>query len=150
MAVQPIPEGYHTITPYLIARDAARLIDFLQRAFHAEERHRSVGEDGTIRHAEVRIGNSIVMISEATEQYKPMPAMFYLYVEDTDATYKRAMEAGAVSLREPMDTFYGDRSAGVRDDFGNQWWIGTHQEDVSPEEMARREKEHNNQMAQQA
>lgn len=141
MAVQPIPEGYHTITPYLIVREAARLIDFLKQAFEAEEVHRSTADDGTVQHAEIRIGNSMLMISEARGQYGPMPAMLYMYVEDTDAVYKRAMEAGAVSLREPVDEFYGDRSAGVKDDFGNQWWIGTHQEDVSPEEMSRREKE---------
>lgn len=140
MAVNPIPEGYHTITPYIMVRGAARLIDFLKQAFDAEEVYRSASEDGVVNHAEIRIGNSMLMVSEARGQYEPMPAMLYIYVEDTDAVYKRAMEAGGVSLREPVDEFYGDRSAGVRDEFGNQWWIGTHQEDVSPEEMARREK----------
>lgn len=94
--------------------------------------------DGTIMHAEVRIGDSVVMMGESGGEFTPMPASIHLYVEDTDATYKRALRAGATSLREPADQFYGDRSAGVKDLAGNHWWIATHKEDVSPEELEKR------------
>jgi uncharacterized glyoxalase superfamily protein PhnB len=94
--------------------------------------------DGTIMHVEVRIGDSKVMMGEPTGQFQPMPAMLYVYVKDTDATYLSAMRAGATSLMEPADQFYGDRNAGVEDPCGNRWWIATHKEDVPAEEMARR------------
>lgn len=138
MPVKPIPEGYHTVTPYLVVQGAAQLIDFLKQAFDAEEILRMTQPDGTIMHAEVKIGNSRVMMAEAQGEFTPMPAMLHLYVEDMDAVYRRALQAGATSLREPEDQFYGDRIGGVRDSFGNQWWIATHIEDVSAEEMARR------------
>ena len=138
MAVKPIPEGYHTVTPYLVVPGVARLIEFLQQAFDAEERHRMARPDGTIMHAEVRIGDSIVMMGEATGEFQPIPAMIHLYVADVDAAYRRALAAGATSVREPTDQFYGDRTGGVKDASGNQWWIATHVEDVPPEEMKRR------------
>jgi uncharacterized glyoxalase superfamily protein PhnB len=138
MAVKPIPEGFHTVTPYLMVEGASKLIDFLKQAFEAEEIYRQNMPDGTVMHAQVRIGDSMLMMSDATSQYEPMPTMIYLYVEDVDAVYNRALKAGATSLREPTAEFYGDRSGGVKDQFGNQWWIGTHIEDVSPEEMERR------------
>jgi uncharacterized glyoxalase superfamily protein PhnB len=130
MAVKPIPDGYHTVTPYLIVPDVPKLIDFLVRALGAREIHRMTRPDGTVNHAEVRLGNSMVMMGHASDQYPPMPAMFYLYVEDVDALYRQAVAAGGVSLREPTDQDYGDRSGGVSDPFGNQWWIGTHIRDV--------------------
>lgn len=138
MAVKPIPDGYHSVTPYLIVQGASGLIDFMKQAFDAEESVRMERPDGTIMHAEVRIGDSVVMLSDAGGESTPMPGMLHLYVNDADATYRRALTAGATSLQEPEDQFYGDRSAGVKDQFGNQWWIATHIEDVSPEEMARR------------
>jgi uncharacterized glyoxalase superfamily protein PhnB len=138
MTVKPIPEGYHTVTPYLILQGAAQLIDFLKQAFDAEEILRMAQPDGTITHAEVKIGDSRMMMSEATGDFKPMPAMLHLYVEDMDAVYRQALQAGATSLREPEDQFYGDRTGGVQDSSGNQWWLATHIEDVSAEEMARR------------
>ncbi len=138
MTIKPIPEGYHTVTPYLVVKGAAQLIDFLQQAFDAEETQRMALPDGTISHAEVRIGDSVVMMGEAGGDFKPMPAMFHLYVEDVDAVYQRALQAGATSVRAPEDQFYGDRTGGVQDSFGNQWWIATHIEDVPAEEMARR------------
>lgn len=138
MTVKPIPEGYHTITPYLVVQGAAQLIDFLKQAFEAEEIHRMARPDGTIMHAEVKIGDSRVMIGEAQGEFTPMLAMLHLYVNDTDAVYRQALQAGATSLREPEDQFYGDRIGGVRDSFGNQWWMATHIEDVSSEEMTRR------------
>ncbi len=138
MAVKPIPDGYHTVTPYLTVQRAAKLIEFLQQAFEAREIERMTQPDGTIRHAEVRIGDSVVMMSESGGEREPMPSAIYLYVNDTDAVYKRALQAGATSLMEPADQFYGDRSAGVKDLSGNYWWIATHKEDVPPEELKKR------------
>jgi len=139
MAVKPIPEGYHTATPYLIGHGTAELIEFLKESFGAQEKERHMRPDGAIMHAEVRIGDSIVMMGEASDEFKAMPTSIHLYVENVDAAYKRAVQAGGTSLREPADQFYGDRSAGVQDACGNQWWIATHVEDVSPEEMQRRQ-----------
>ena len=130
----------HTVTPYLMVDGAAKLIDFLKQAFGAEEYHCSLTAEGRIMHAQVKIGDSPVMIADSSPQYGPMPVMLHLYVPDVDATYAKAVAAGGTSLREPADQFYGDRSGGVRDPFGNQWWISTHVEDVSEEEMARRMK----------
>ncbi|SRR5712691_9964760 len=138
MAVKPIPEGYHTVTPYLTVQGATTLIDFLTQAFDAKELERMTRPDGAIGHAQVRIGDSVVMISESRGEWKPMPGAIYLYVNDTDAAYTRALRAGATSLMEPADQFYGDRNAGVKDPVGNLWWIATHKEDVSQDEMARR------------
>jgi uncharacterized glyoxalase superfamily protein PhnB len=138
MAVKPIPDGYHTITPYLTVQGAPKLLDFLKQAFAAQEIERMTRPDGTIGHAEVRIGDSVVMMSEACNEWKPMPSAMYLYVNDVDAVYQRALQAGAISTMEPMDQFYGDRSAGVKDPSGNQWWIAAHKEDVPPEELKRR------------
>jgi PhnB protein len=138
MPVRPIPEGYQSVIPYLIVEGAAGLLDFVRQAFGAVEHERMERDDGSIGHAEVRIGDSIVMISDGRDPWKPMPAALYLYVPDTDATYRSAIEAGAVSLMEPADQFYGDRNAGVKDPCGNIWWIGTRVEDVSREELERR------------
>jgi PhnB protein len=137
-AVRPIPDGYHTVTPYLIVRDVPRLIDFLRQAFGATEMMRAPRPDGSIMHAEVEIGDSRVMMGEASASSPPMTSSLHLYVVDTDALYHLALQAGATSLREPTDQFYGDRMAGVRDPLGNHWWIATHTENVSPEEIARR------------
>jgi PhnB protein len=137
--VKPVPEGYHTVTPYLLVNGASNLLTFMKEAFDAEEKLKFASSDGTaIRHAEVKIGDSIVMFADATAEYAAMPTMFHLYVKDTDTVYRRALRAGAVSLREPIDQPHGDRSAGVKDAWGNQWWIATHIEDVTPEEMQRR------------
>jgi PhnB protein len=138
MAVKPIPEGFHSVTPFFIVERAGGFIDFLKRAFDAKELHRMAQPDGTILHAELRIGDSPVMLAEATGEHKPMPGCLYLYVPDIDAVYRRAVQAGGVSLSEPADQFYGDRSAGVRDPAGNVWWIATHKEDVAPDELERR------------
>jgi PhnB protein len=138
MTIKPIPEGFHTVTPYLMVQGASKLIDFLKQAFGAEEIFRMARPDGAIMHAEVRIGDSIVMMSEAMAEHGPMPTMIYLYVEDVDTVYNRALRAGATSLREPTDEFYGDRSGGVKDASGNQWWIATHKEDVPFEELKKR------------
>lgn len=136
--VKPIPEGYHTVTPYLVVRNVSGLIDFAQKVFDAEEILRMESPDGRITHAEVRLGDSVIMMGEAPDEEALMPAMLHVYLEDADATYQRALAAGATSLREPTDEFYGDRIAGVRDASGNQWWVATHIEDVSAEELQRR------------
>lgn len=138
MPVKPIPDGYHTVTPVLTVHGAAKLIEFVKQAFDAKETFRMPGPDGSVMHAEMKIGDSMVMLGEATDEWKPMPATVALYVEDADAWYKRALRAGATSVREPADQFYGDRSAGVKDFAGNHWWIHTHIEDVPPEEMSKR------------
>ena len=140
MAAKAIPDGYHSVMPYLVVKGAAQLIDFLKEAFGAEETFRMPGGGG-IMHAEMRIGDSVVMMSDATGEQGPMPAMLHLYVEGVDAVYRRALQAGATSIREPEDQFYGDRSAGVKDAFGNLWWIATHIEDVPVEELDRRQRE---------
>jgi uncharacterized glyoxalase superfamily protein PhnB len=138
MAVKPVPDGYHTVTPYLTVEAAARLIEFLKQAFDAVETERMTRPDGTIGHAEVRIGDSVVMLSDAMGEWKPIPSAIYLYVRDADATYYRALEAGAVSVMKPADQFYGDRQGGVKDPAGNSWWIATRIEDVPAPEMKRR------------
>lgn len=138
MAVKPIPDGYHSVTPHLTVPGVAKLIEFLKKAFDAKELGRHATPDGGIMHAEVRIGDSVVMMGEPRSGGAPMPTMLYLYVPDIDAVYRRAVQAGGVSLMEPADQFYGDRKAGVRDPSGNQWWIATHTEDVAPAEMAKR------------
>lgn len=138
MAVKPIPEGYHTVTPYLVVEGAARLIDFLKAAFDAEEVFRMSGEGDTVAHAEVRIGDSMIMLGDAGAEHQARPSMICLYVEDVDATYQKAIAAGGTSIKEPANQFYGDRSGGVTDASGMQWWISTHVEDVTPEELERR------------
>jgi uncharacterized glyoxalase superfamily protein PhnB len=137
-SVKPIPDGYHTVTPYLTVQGVVKLIDFLKQTFDAKEIERHKRSDGSIGHAEVKIGDSVVMIGEAGGQWQPMPCNLYVYVPDTDATYRRALAAGAVSIMEPSDQYYGDRNAGVKDPCGNSWWLATHKEDVSAEEMQRR------------
>ena len=136
--VKHIPDGYQAVIPYLVVQDVAGLVDFLVRVFDGKEGHRSMRPDGTIMHTEVRIGDSVVMMGGANDQWKPMPSSLYVYVPDTDAAYRRAIAAGATSLMEPADQFYGDRNAGVKDPAGNFWWIGTHIEDVPPEELEKR------------
>ena len=138
MAVKPIPDGYQSVIPYLIVPEPARLIDFLARAFGAVEKERFADESGAVRHAEVKIGDSPIMMGGARGDWPAMPCMNYVYVEDTDAAYARALEAGATSVMPPADQYYGDRNAGVKDFAGNLWWIATHVEDISPEEMKRR------------
>ena len=136
--VKPIPEGYHSVTPYMMVEGADQLIEFLKRAFGATEALRLAGPDGKVGHAEIRVGDSMLMVSEARGEWKAKPASFYLYVEDVDAVYRRALDAGGTSLGEVKDQFYGDRSGGVLDPCGNMWWVATHIEDMSGEELERR------------
>jgi PhnB protein len=137
MAVKPIPKGYHTVTPSLVVKGAAKLIDFIKAAFGGEELMRMPTPSGEIMHAEVRIGDSVVMLNDAMHQ-PPTTSSLFLYVPDADGLYKRAVKAGATSVSEPADMFWGDRMAQVKDHFGNSWGIATHKEDVSPKEMQKR------------
>jgi PhnB protein len=138
MTVKPIPDGYHAITPYLVATGIPRLIEFLKDAFGAREMRRSARPDGTVMHAEVSIADSVLMMADATDQYPPRPSTLHFYVADTDAVYQRAVQAGAKSFMEPMDQIYGDRMAGIIDPSGNQWFFATHIEDVADEEITKR------------
>jgi uncharacterized glyoxalase superfamily protein PhnB len=121
--------GFATVTPYLIVHDAPRLIDFLVQVFGAEELRRDLHQDGSIMNAEVRVGTSLVELAEASDTWPAVPAALHVYVPDTDAVYARALAAGAVSPYEPVDMPYGERSAGVKDAGGNQWFLATYQEE---------------------
>lgn len=137
--VKPIPQGYHTITPYLVVDGAEKIVSFMKEAFGAQPVFEPMMRpDGKIMHAEYKIGDSVVMISDASERAKPTSAMLHLYVPNVDAVYQKALQAGATSMIEPADMFYGDRSGGVKDPAGNQWHIGTHIEDVAPDELKKR------------
>ncbi len=132
------PTGYHNVTPFLMIVNMDRTLEFLKKAFGATvlEDHRT--PDGHGMHAEVRVGDSIIMLSERTKDCPAMNSMLYLYVSDVDATYASAIAAGAKSMAEPKDQFYGDRSGGVTDESGIQWWIATRKETLSAEEIAKR------------
>jgi uncharacterized glyoxalase superfamily protein PhnB len=145
-AAKPVPEGYHTVSPYLAIRDAAKAIEFYKQAFGAQERYRMPGPDGKLMHAELQIGDSTVMLSD---EFPEMGAVspqslngttvgIFLCVEDVDAVFKKAVGAGAKVLMPVADMFWGDRFGKVADPFGHQWQIATHKEDMTPEEMAKR------------
>jgi uncharacterized glyoxalase superfamily protein PhnB len=137
--MNPIPEGFHTVTPYLLVKDAAKILDFLKRAFGAAEVKKPYEQPkGTIVNAQVKIGDSVVMLGEAPQEQGPTHSMLYVYVPDVDAFYKSAVKNGAVALHELKDMFYGDRAGAVKDPAGNVWWIAARKEDVSPAELAKR------------
>ena len=144
--VKPTPEGYHTATPYLIVRDAARAIEFYKKAFGAKELMRMADPSGKIGHAEIKIGDSPIMLADevpgmgyrSPESLGGSPVSILLYVEDVDAVFNQAVAAGAKVQRPVADQFYGDRTGGVTDPFGHVWYVATHMEDVSPEEMRKR------------
>ncbi len=138
MKTTSIPDDYHAVTPYLSVSGAAELIEFLKQAFLARERERLIMPDGSIGHAEMLIGDSVIMLGEPKNDCKPMAGAFYLYVDEVDAVYRRALAAGATSEMEPADMFWGDRTAKVHDRFGNIYNIATRLEDVSHEELKRR------------
>jgi PhnB protein len=146
MAVNYIPQGYHTATPYLIVKGAARAIDFYKQAFGATELMRFAGPGGSVGHAEIRIGDSPIMLADEMPQmgYRSpaalggSPVSVMLYVPDVDKVVERAVKAGAKVERPVADQFYGDRSGTIHDPFGHVWTVSTHKEDVSPEEMQRR------------
>jgi PhnB protein len=144
--VKPIPDGYHSVTPYLIVQDAAKAIDFYKQAFGATERMRIQGPGGKVVHAELGIGDSVIMMADEFPQmgakgprsFGGSPVTIHLYVEDVDAVVGRATAAGAKVTRPVVDQFYGDRSGGLEDPFGHSWHVATHKEDVPPDEMRRR------------
>jgi uncharacterized glyoxalase superfamily protein PhnB len=137
-SVLQVPQGYHSVAPWIISRDTARLIEFMAAAFDGEELARVYNEDGTIGHAEARIGDSVVMMFDAKPEWPETPAFLRLYVADGDATFQQALRAGATEMTEMTHLFWGDRVGRVRDPLGNLWWIQSRVEEVSPEEMARR------------
>jgi PhnB protein len=143
---KPIPEGYHRLTPYLIVDGAAKALDFYTRVFGARELMRMPGPGGKVGHAEIRIGDSVIMLADehpemgarGPRKFGGSPVSLMLYVEDVDATVKTAVAAGAKLLRPVEDKFYGDRSGTIEDPFGHQWHVSTHVEDVPPDEVERR------------
>jgi PhnB protein len=145
-SVKSIPDGYRTVTPYMYIRGAAQAIDFYKRAFGADELFRMPGPDGTLMHAEIKIGDSIVMLADenpsmgiqSPQSLNGTSSSFLLYLEDVDAAFQRAIDAGATVMRPLENQFYGDRSGMVTDPFGHHWSLATHVEDVSPEEMDKR------------
>jgi PhnB protein len=141
MAVKPIPAGYHSITPGMNLKDAAKAIEFFKKAFGAEETVRMPGPDGKIAHCEMRVGDSVIMLGDAVrDPVQTLHAM--LYVPDCDAVYKRAIDAGATAKSPLVDHPWGDRGGRVIDPFGNHWFIATHKEDLSMEEIERRMKDY--------
>jgi PhnB protein len=148
MSVKPIPEGYHTITPVLAVDGGVEALGFYERAFGAEVRLRLV-LGGKLMHSEIRIGDSIVGVSDAFPEYgsaapdpdAPMPVALLIYTEDVDALYDRAIAAGCIEVNRPADQFHGDRAGSLRDPYGHRWMLATHTEDMSEEEMQRRTEE---------
>jgi len=148
MSVKPIPEGYHSITPYLIIRGAAQAIEFYKKAFGATELFRFPAPDGKIGHAEIKIGDSPIMLADefadmgyhGPQSLGGSPVSIMLYVEDVDTVFNRAVDAGASVKEALQDKFYGDRTATLTDPFGHRWHVSTHKEDVSMEELERRAK----------
>ena len=146
MAVKPIPEGYHTVTPYLVVDDAAKAIDFYKRAFGATELYRMDAPGGKIGHAEIKIGDSPIMLADefpemgyrSAKAIGSTPVSLMVYVEDVDSVFPQAIAAGGKELKPLQDQFYGDRSGTLEDPFGHVWMVSTHKEDVPPEEMERR------------
>ena len=138
MAVKAKPSGYNTITPFLYVSNVPRLLKFLKEAFKAEEKMQYLAADGAVMHAEVKIGDSMVMMSERSIDYPEMPCQLYVYVDNCDDVYDQALDAGGTTFREPADQFYGDRTGTFEDPYGHVWHIATHQEDLAPDELARR------------
>lgn len=146
MAVHFQPEGYHTLTPYIILRDASAAIDFYKKIFHAQEILRIPGPNGSVGHAELKIGDSMIMMGEempamghkAPQTVGGTPIGLVIYVKNVDAVFNAAVAAGAKVLKPVENQFYGDRMGGIEDPFGHHWYIGTHMEDLSPEELAKR------------
>ena len=146
MAVRAIPEGHRTVAPYMAVKNGAAALEFYKNAFGATEQYRLMLPDGRLGHGEVRLGDSIIMLSDEFPEYggkSPQtlggsPVSIHLYVEDVDAFFNKAVAAGAKARKPVMDQFYGDRSGQLEDPFGHLWWVATHKEDVAPEELQKR------------
>jgi PhnB protein len=137
-SVKPIPTGFHTVTPYLVTSEAGKVVDFLKRGLGAVEQSMLRLPEGKIGHTQLKIGDSLVMLTEACAEMPAQPVTFYLYVEDCDASWRQAVSAGGIKVSEPQDQFYGDRAGAVKDAGGNTWWVATHREEVDDQEIARR------------
>lgn len=133
--VKAIPEGFRSLTPFIIVKDASKFIDFIKDAFDAKVIYVLKDESEMITHARATIGDSLIMIGEAAGEVQPASCVLYLYVEDVDTVYNKAVQANGFSIHGPQEEFYGDRSAGIRDAWNNQWWIATHVEDVNEEDV---------------
>jgi len=138
MATQSKPDGYHSITPSFCVDGAQQFIDFLKQVFDAQDRFTMGGPGGKILHAELNIGDSAIMVGDVMPQWSAKTNSLYVYVDDVDEAYARALKAGATSIRAPENAFYGDRTSSVSDPFGNIWGIATHVEDVPPDELKKR------------
>ena len=144
--VKPIPEGYHSVTPYLIIKGAAKAIEFYKKVFGATEKFRMPMADGRLGHAEIQVGDSMIMLADEHPERGYLgpqarggtPVSMMLYVEDVDTVARKFVQAGGKVLQEVKDQFYGDRSGTFEDPFGHQWTVSTHKEDLTPEEMERR------------
>jgi PhnB protein len=155
--VNPIPAGYHTATPYLTLNNCASAIDYYKKAFQAQEVMRMEAPNGKVGHAEIKIGDSVIMLSDempgganrSPQSLGGTTAGIFMYVTDVDASFKQAVEAGGKSVMQPTDMFWGDRFGTLTDPFGHTWSMATHKEDVAPEEMKKRAKESMAKMAQQ-
>lgn len=155
--VRPIPEGYHSVTPQITCRDAARAIEFYKQALGAKEVVRMAGPGGKVMHAELQIGDSRIMVADEFPGRSAAPnpsalhsSSLFVYTDDVDAAFNRAVKAGARADMPPTDMFWGDRYGNFTDPFGHQWGVATHIEDVAPEEMNRRSEEFSKQMAKSA
>jgi PhnB protein len=146
MAIKPIPDGYHSVTPYLSIKDAAKAIEFYKRAFGAAELFRLVAPSGEIGHAEIKIGDSQIMLADACEEgtFRNPQTLggtsvgLHVYVEDVDTLFAGAVDAGAKTVRPVQDQFYGDRTGTLEDPFGHVWFLATHKEELTPEEINKR------------
>ena len=146
MSVKAIPDGYYSLTPYLVCKGAAKAIEFYAKAFGAQETVRMPGPDGSIMHAEVKIGNSMLMLSDENKERGQLSpesiggsaCSIMFYADDVDQVFNRAVAAGAKAEMPPADMFWGDRMGNIVDPFGHKWAIATHKEDVSPAEMEKR------------
>ena len=138
MATKSIPDGYHSITPSFIVDGAQKFIDFIKTVFDAKDRFTMGGPGGKIMHAELSIGDSSIMVADVQPQWPARSNSLYVYVDDVDAAYARALKAGATSVRAPENAFYGDRTSAVTDPFGNSWGIATHVEDIPHDELVKR------------
>jgi PhnB protein len=144
--VKPIPEGHRTVTPYLAIKNAAKALEFYKKAFGASEHYKLMMPDGRLGHAELRLGDSLIMLSDEFPEYGGKapdtlggsPVSIHLYVDDVDAFFQAALGAGAKERQPVMDQFYGDRAGQLEDPFGHLWWVATHKEDVPPDEMQKR------------
>ena len=139
--IQKRPEGFHTVTPYLVVDNAAGLIDFIQKAFDGKLKFIMKHEDKKVMHATITIGDSTIMLADTMEGMSPQLAMLYLYLDDVDSVFKKAVQAKGTPIQQPKNEFYGDRAGAVKDEWGNVWWISTHVEDVDQQELERRAKQ---------